>query len=150
MCLMCITLCMRISIAITLLSKVLLSEFFSGNVGVLDSISLLIYSFCVCWLVNCLVSLANRFFKESSVEERDHAEMLMEYQVLGHFVSFHKPYHLSLVCNTVSFFFGFLDLQNKRGGKVKLQPMVMPQSEFDHPEKGDALYGKLYSPFLIL
>ncbi|KAL1204466.1 Ferritin-3 [Cardamine amara subsp. amara] len=46
-----------------------------------------------------------------SVEERDHAEMLMEYQ-------------------------------NKRGGRVKLQPMVIPQSEseFDHPEKGDALY----------
>lgn len=25
--------------------------------------------------------------------------------------------------------------QNKRGGRVKLQPMVMPQSEFDHAEK---------------
>ncbi|KAL0724834.1 hypothetical protein Bca4012_039433 [Brassica carinata] len=50
-----------------------------------------------------------KFFKDSSVEERDHAEMLMEYQ-------------------------------NKRGGRVKLQPMVMPQSEFDHAEKGDALY----------
>ncbi|CAG7893830.1 unnamed protein product, partial [Brassica rapa] len=24
---------------------------------------------------------------------------------------------------------------NKRGGRVKLQPMVMPQSEFDHAEK---------------
>ncbi|KAF8102022.1 hypothetical protein N665_0201s0313 [Sinapis alba] len=50
-----------------------------------------------------------KFFKDSSVEERDHAEMLMEYQ-------------------------------NKRGGRVKLQPMVMPLSEFDHAEKGDALY----------
>ncbi|KAJ0246868.1 Ferritin-3 [Hirschfeldia incana] len=50
-----------------------------------------------------------KFFKDSSVEERDHAEMLMEYQ-------------------------------NKRGGRVKLQPMVMPQSEFDHADKGDALY----------
>uniref|UniRef100_A0A1J3DVU7 Ferritin n=1 Tax=Noccaea caerulescens TaxID=107243 RepID=A0A1J3DVU7_NOCCA len=50
-----------------------------------------------------------KFFKDSSVEEREHAEMLMEYQ-------------------------------NKRGGRVKLQPMVMPQSEFDHLEKGDALY----------
>ncbi|KAL0317032.1 UNVERIFIED_CONTAM: Ferritin-2, chloroplastic [Sesamum angustifolium] len=50
-----------------------------------------------------------RFFKESSLEEREHAEKLMEYQ-------------------------------NKRGGKVKLQSILMPLSEFDHAEKGDALY----------
>ncbi|CAN8254488.1 unnamed protein product [Cochlearia groenlandica] len=50
-----------------------------------------------------------KFFKDSSVEEREHAELLMEYQ-------------------------------NKRGGRVKLQPIVMPPSEFDHLEKGDALY----------
>ncbi|GLT78907.1 hypothetical protein SLA2020_504250 [Shorea laevis] len=50
-----------------------------------------------------------KFFKESSLEEREHAEKLMEYQ-------------------------------NKRGGKVKLQSIVMPLSEFDHTEKGDALY----------
>nr|KYP56480.1 hypothetical protein KK1_002721 [Cajanus cajan] len=50
-----------------------------------------------------------KFFKESSEEEREHAEKLMEYQ-------------------------------NKRGGKVKLQSIVMPLSEFDHEEKGDALY----------
>ncbi|XP_052185322.1 cytosolic endo-beta-N-acetylglucosaminidase 1 [Diospyros lotus] len=50
-----------------------------------------------------------KFFKESSQEEREHAEKLMEYQ-------------------------------NKRGGRVKLQCMLMPSSEFDHAEKGDALY----------
>ncbi|CAI9091774.1 OLC1v1026885C1 [Oldenlandia corymbosa var. corymbosa] len=50
-----------------------------------------------------------QFFKESSEEEREHAEKFMEYQ-------------------------------NKRGGKVKLQSIVMPLSEFDHVEKGDALY----------
>ncbi|KAI8540143.1 hypothetical protein RHMOL_Rhmol09G0239200 [Rhododendron molle] len=50
-----------------------------------------------------------RFFQESSEEEREHAEKLMEYQ-------------------------------NKRGGKVKLQSIQMPLSEFDHIEKGDALY----------
>ncbi|RYR34879.1 hypothetical protein Ahy_A10g049929 isoform A [Arachis hypogaea] len=50
-----------------------------------------------------------RFFKESSAEEREHAEKLMEYQ-------------------------------NKRGGRVTLQSIVMPLSEFDHVEKGDALY----------
>ncbi|KAM0068890.1 Ferritin-1 [Helianthus debilis subsp. tardiflorus] len=50
-----------------------------------------------------------KFFKESSEEEREHAEKLMEYQ-------------------------------NKRGGKVKLQSILWPLSEFDHAEKGDALY----------
>ncbi|PIN14584.1 Ferritin [Handroanthus impetiginosus] len=50
-----------------------------------------------------------KFFKESSEEEREHAEKLMEYQ-------------------------------NKRGGKVKLQSILMPLSEFDHADKGDALY----------
>ncbi|XP_021810526.1 ferritin-4, chloroplastic-like [Prunus avium] len=50
-----------------------------------------------------------KFFKESSEEERQHAEMLMDYQ-------------------------------NKRGGKVKLQSMLMPFSEFDHAEKGEALH----------
>ncbi|PON45723.1 Ferritin [Trema orientale] len=50
-----------------------------------------------------------KFFKESSEEEREHAEKLMEYQ-------------------------------NKRGGKVILQSILMPHSEFDHPEKGDALF----------
>ncbi|KAA8549456.1 hypothetical protein F0562_001140 [Nyssa sinensis] len=50
-----------------------------------------------------------KFFKESSQEERHHAEKFMEYQ-------------------------------NKRGGKVKLQSMPMPLSDFDHIEKGEALY----------
>ncbi|XP_020236054.1 ferritin-3, chloroplastic [Cajanus cajan] len=50
-----------------------------------------------------------KFFKESSVEERQHAEMMMEYQ-------------------------------NKRGGRVQLQTMLMPFSEFDDEEKGDALH----------
>ncbi|XP_028798546.1 ferritin-3, chloroplastic [Neltuma alba] len=50
-----------------------------------------------------------KFFRESSEEERHHAEKLMEYQ-------------------------------NKRGGRVKLQSIVMPLTEFDHDEKGDALY----------
>ncbi|GMI88860.1 ferritin 2 [Hibiscus trionum] len=50
-----------------------------------------------------------KFFKDSSVEERQHAEMFMDYQ-------------------------------NKRGGKVVLESMLMPMSEYDHPEKGDALY----------
>jgi len=50
-----------------------------------------------------------KFFKESSDEERGHAEKLMEYQ-------------------------------NRRGGRVRLQSIVTPLTEFDHSEKGDALY----------
>lgn len=50
-----------------------------------------------------------KFFKEASVEEREHAEKFMEYQ-------------------------------NKRGGKVKLQWMMTPISDYDHAEKGDALH----------
>ncbi|KAL6574568.1 Ferritin-3, chloroplastic [Orobanche minor] len=50
-----------------------------------------------------------KFFKEASLEEREHAEKLMEYQ-------------------------------NKRGGRVKLHMLQMPPAEFDHVEKGDALY----------
>ncbi|KAK1563168.1 hypothetical protein Q3G72_023400 [Acer saccharum] len=50
-----------------------------------------------------------KFFKESSEEEREHAEKLMEYQ-------------------------------NIRGGRVKLHSILMPPSDFEHVEKGDALY----------
>lgn len=50
-----------------------------------------------------------KFFKESSEEEREHAEKLMKYQ-------------------------------NMRGGRVKLYTIMMPPSEFEHAEKGDALY----------
>ncbi|XP_002862448.2 ferritin-2, chloroplastic [Arabidopsis lyrata subsp. lyrata] len=50
-----------------------------------------------------------KFFNDSSLEERGHAEKFMEYQ-------------------------------NMRGGRVKLQSILMPVSEFDHEEKGDALH----------
>ncbi|CAK9150430.1 unnamed protein product [Ilex paraguariensis] len=50
-----------------------------------------------------------KFFKESSEEEREHAEKLMKYQ-------------------------------NIRGGRVKLHTLMPTLSEFDHVEKGDALY----------
>lgn len=33
---------------------------------------------------------------------------------------------------------------------MKLHPIVSPISEFEHGEKGDALYGKLYRTQLIL
>jgi ferritin len=44
------------------------------------------------------------YFKAASLEEREHAEILMEYQ-------------------------------NLRGGRVKLQNMMMPEAEFNHAEK---------------
>ncbi|KAG7559364.1 Ferritin/DPS protein domain [Arabidopsis thaliana x Arabidopsis arenosa] len=33
-----------------------------------------------------------------------------------------------------------MEYQNKRGGRVKLHPIVSPISEFEHIEKRDALY----------
>ncbi|MED6159580.1 hypothetical protein PIB30_043527 [Stylosanthes scabra] len=63
----------------------------------------------------CISTAIIRFFKESSDEEREHAEKLMKYQ-------------------------------NKRGGRVKLQPIVMRLSEIDREEKGDALYGLCLLP----
>ncbi|KAF5941020.1 hypothetical protein HYC85_022187 [Camellia sinensis] len=50
-----------------------------------------------------------KFFKESSDEEREHAEKFMKYQ-------------------------------NIRGGRVKLHSILATLSEFEHAEKGDALY----------
>jgi len=50
-----------------------------------------------------------KYLKAGSVEEREHAEMMMEYQ-------------------------------NMRGGRVKLQSIIMPNLEFGNTEKGDALY----------
>eukprot|EP00899_Mesostigma_viride_P006556 jgi/Mesvir1/15901/Mv02804-RA.1 len=70
-----------------------------------------IYHALYCYFARDTVALPGlaKYFKESSAEEREHAELLMEYQ-------------------------------NKRGGRVKLQSIMLPQMEFDHPEKGDALY----------
>ncbi|XP_048592755.1 ferritin-3, chloroplastic-like isoform X2 [Brassica napus] len=33
-----------------------------------------------------------------------------------------------------------MEYQEKRGGRVQLKPMVMPQSEFDYVDKGDVVY----------
>ena len=49
------------------------------------------------------------YFKHESVEERGHAELLM-------------------------------DFQNRRGGRVKFQSILMPEMEFRDAGKGDALY----------
>ncbi|KAF6251063.1 ferritin-like superfamily [Scenedesmus sp. NREL 46B-D3] len=49
------------------------------------------------------------FFKAGSEEEREHAELLMQYQ-------------------------------NMRGGRVRLASIIQPEVDFNHAEKGDALY----------
>ena len=49
------------------------------------------------------------YFKQESLEERSHAELLMDFQTL-------------------------------RGGRVALRAIIPPETEFSHPEKGDALY----------
>ena len=51
------------------------------------------------------------YFKNESVEERHHAELLM-------------------------------DFQNRRGGRVKFQSILMPEMEFHDAAKGDALYAR--------
>jgi ferritin heavy chain len=33
-----------------------------------------------------------------------------------------------------------ISYQNERGGRVRLAPLAAPETEFSHPEKGDALY----------
>ncbi|EEH52539.1 ferritin [Micromonas pusilla CCMP1545] len=55
-----------------------------------------------------LPGIAKHFLRES-LEERGHAELLMNYQIM-------------------------------RGERVELQALMPPQVEYDHPEKGDALY----------
>lgn len=49
------------------------------------------------------------YFRESSEEEREHAEKLMRQQT-------------------------------RRGGRVKLQSILLPETEFNNKDKGDALY----------
>jgi hypothetical protein len=37
-----------------------------------------------------------------------------------------------------------------RGGRVRLRSIVAPLKEFDHPQKGDALYGRLPTMHFML
>ncbi|PWZ25829.1 Ferritin-1, chloroplastic [Zea mays] len=78
-----------------------------------------------------------KFFKESSDEEREHAEKLMEYQVSFDPLVRSILLHANTCCAVLT---GQCACQNKRGGRVRLQSIVTPLTEFDHPEKGDALY----------
>lgn len=93
---------------------------------------------------NCKMVVLYRFFKESSEEEREHAEKLMEYQVTDG--SFECLMNFILFVLYANYFYE----QNKRGGKVKLHNIQAPPAEFDHVDKGDALYGKFSFHFLIL
>jgi len=102
------------------------------------------------WIICCLVFFAESGFSRNRVWKNESTlscwwsiRSLTNDFILLSFIS------LMIIWAkfVTSYIFGFLDLQNKRGGRVKLQPMVLPQSEFDHPEKGDALYGKLHFHF---
>ena len=53
----------------------------------------------------------------------------------------HYTYYGLLIFDVILIFYLFICFQNKRGGRVKLQSIVMPLSEFDHADKGDALHG---------
>lgn len=67
----------------------------------------------------------------------------MKYQVFANLFSLTEAFHF-LKHKVLKFQnFSIYYYQNKRGGRVKLQSILMPLSEFDHSEKGDALYGKL-------
>ena len=44
----------------------------------------------------------------------------------------------------------FICDQNIRGGKVVLHSILTPPSEFEHVEKGDALYGMCLDSFSLL
>lgn len=88
-------------------------------------------------LVRILLVVLWSFWDEYHLKEKLFVHML---------ISFLKLLHWSLILLLVGAYtcvYGFcLEHQNQRGGKVKLQSIVMPVMEFEHSEKGDALYGK--------
>ncbi|CAN7004153.1 unnamed protein product [Brassica oleracea var. botrytis] len=49
----------------------------------------------------------------------------------------------------LTFFLCDVLLQEKRGGRVQLEPMVIPQSEFDYADTGDVLMLSMVKLFLI-
>lgn len=147
-------LCSLTSIGTTLRWRVLPSNFFGLSL-LLNIWVLFVYFYSMFLLFKLCIFVLNRFFKESSEEEREHAEKLMEYQVLG--TEHIKLMFLLILCilwfrfsvlfsvlvkSNLLFLYVLENSQNKRGGRVKLQSIVMPPSEYDHEEKGDALYGK--------
>ena len=50
----------------------------------------------------------------------------------------HPPTHQS--CNLLTCVQLLMEYQTLRGGRVKLQNIVAPEMEFDHADKGEALY----------
>jgi hypothetical protein len=83
---MCTMRCLPTSIEIMWHSRALPSKF-PWKFFVFYKLSLLFYVFSslFCYMLLKLIHnifFSNRFFKESSIEEREHAEKLMEYQVI--------------------------------------------------------------------
>ncbi|CAN6850137.1 unnamed protein product [Brassica oleracea] len=76
--------------------------------------------------LECEATVNEQFFQGLKCGRKRSREMLMEYQVLGQWVS-----------------------SEKRGGRVQLEPMVIPQSEFDYADTGDVLMLSMVKLFLI-
>nr|VDD06908.1 unnamed protein product [Brassica oleracea] len=76
--------------------------------------------------LECEAAVNEQFLQGLKCGRQRSREMLMEYQVLGQWVS-----------------------SEKRGGMVQLKPMVIPQSEFDYADTGDVLMLSMVKLFLI-
>ncbi|KAH7514686.1 hypothetical protein FEM48_Zijuj11G0116200 [Ziziphus jujuba var. spinosa] len=84
--------------------------------------------------VNPHLSLARQFYSEeceAAVNEQINVEYNASYVYHALFAYFDRD-NIALK--------GLANMLNIRGGKVKLHPLVCPQSEFEHAEKGDALF----------
>ncbi|XP_015897410.3 ferritin-3, chloroplastic [Ziziphus jujuba] len=102
--------------------------------------------------VNPHLSLARQFYSEeceAAVNEQINVEYNASYVYHALFAYFDRD---NIALKGLAKFFEesseeerehaekLIKYQNIRGGKVKLHPLVCPQSEFEHAEKGDALF----------
>ena len=103
-----------------------------------------------------------QYFQEASEDERAHAQKLIQYQVrlsaahtVGHLcipsgrraclvsVAIHTTHgneaHLAPDTGREAYWCTS-SVQNIRGGRVRLHTLVVPEAEFEHAAKGEALY----------
>ncbi|KAH7514687.1 hypothetical protein FEM48_Zijuj11G0116300 [Ziziphus jujuba var. spinosa] len=88
--------------------------------------------------VNPHLSLARQFYSEdceAAVNEQINVEYNVSYVYHALFAYFDRD-NIALKGLANNIIVGI----NIRGGKVKLHPLISPQSEFEHAEKGDALF----------
>ncbi|KAE8722060.1 Ferritin-3 [Hibiscus syriacus] len=80
---------------------------------------------------------------DASINEQINVEYNVSYVYHAMFAYFDRDNsHINSFLSLIVFLLCIclLYYQNKRGGKVKLQSIFMPLTEFDHVEKGDTLY----------